>query len=142
MATKEYVDKEGLLALWGKICEQDRDLNDKITNNSNRIDEIIDGTLGAKVLYDTTANWNAQTDLIGERGVIYIYSDAKIYEGQAVPRMKVGNGFSFLRVTYFVDQDIVHQLENLVTVTQEEKDKWNNKVSCEVNQEKLIFSTD
>lgn len=142
MATKYYLDQEGVQLLWARVCEQDRDLLDKTIANSNRIDEIIDQIGTTKILYDTSANWAAQPDLIAEKGVVYIYSDAKTYEGQVLPRIKIGNGFSLLRTIYFVDEDIVHQLSNLVPVTQEEKDRWNNKVSCQVDREKLIFSTD
>ena len=142
MAVKEYLDKAGVQVLWNKICKQDRDLLDKVTENSNKIAEIIDSQIGAEVYYDTSINWANQSNLIGKRGTIYVYSDAKEFDGQVLPRIKIGNGVSLLKDMYFIDQDIVHALNNLVTVTQEEKDKWNNKVTCSVNEETLVFSKD
>lgn len=97
------------------------------------------------VLYDTTTNWNAQRSLQSEKGYIYIYSDAKEYEGTLLPRFKVGDGNAYLIDIPFMDQDIVDYLERIVTVTQEEKDKWNEKVRCYVNPNdasNLIFTTD
>lgn len=142
MAVKEYLDKAGVQVLWNRICEQDRDLLDKIIENSNKIAEIIDSQIGTEVYYDTSANWANQPNLISKRGVIYIYLDAKEFDGQILPRIKIGNGVSLLKDMYFIDQDIVHALNNLVTVTQEEKNKWNNKVTCSVNEETLVFSKD
>ena len=142
MAVKEYLDKAGVQQLWNRICEQDRDLLDKTIENSNRIDEIIEQGQKVWVEYDTTANWNRQTTLVGKRGIIYVYSDAKEFEGVKLPRLKIGNGVNLLKDMYFIDQDIVHALNNLIPVTQEEKDKWNNKVTCNINQETLIFSKD
>lgn len=140
MAIKQYLDQEGLQLLWQKICLQDQDLNNKIIINSNKINEILEQIGSVKVLYDTTANWNAQPNLISEQGVIYIYSDAKTYDGQALPRIKIGNGVSYLRTIYFIDQDIVHQLENLVPITEQDIINWNDKVTCYRDHETLIFT--
>ena len=119
--------KDGLIS---KVEELERIVNELVISSN------------IKVYYDTVANWNNQPELLTEKGSIYIYSDAKQYEGQDIPRIKIGNGINLLKDLYFMDQDIVHALNNITTVTQEEKDKWNNKVSCEVEEEKIIFSTD
>lgn len=98
-----------------------------------------------KIYYDTTANWNSQPQLVAEKGCIYIYSDAKIYQGVPLPRFKVGNGEAYLIDLMFIDQDIVDYLENIVTVTQEEKNFWNDKMRCYVEggamDGNLIFTT-
>ena len=54
------------------------------------------------VLYDTMANWNAQS-IKSEKGVIYIYSDAKTYEDIPLPRFKVGDGMRYLSNIPFMD---------------------------------------
>jgi hypothetical protein len=63
-----------------------------------------------RIYYDTTANWNSQPQLVAEKGCIYIYSDAKIYEGVPLPRIKVGTGSVYLIDLMFIDSDIVDYL--------------------------------
>lgn len=96
----------------------------------------------AKVFYRSTAEHDAETTP-SIRGAIYVYYDAILLDGQYVPRLKVGNGVNLIKDMYFTDQDIVNSLSHITTVTQEEKDTWNNKVSCTLNpmNENLIFST-
>ena len=46
----------------------------------------------------TTAEWNAQPNLIAEKNIVYVYSDCKTVDGAGViPAFKVGNGVSYLR---------------------------------------------
>lgn len=112
----------------------------KVEELKRIVDELVISS-NIKIYYDTTANWNTQRQLVAERGAIYIYSDAKTYEGVPLPRLKIGDGNAYLVDLMFIDQDIVDIVNNYVSVTQEEKDKWNNKISCQVEDEKLIFST-
>ena len=130
MATKQYLDKAGLSRLWEKICWQDQDLLDKITANSNRIDEIIDGD--TEVEYGTTAYWNGQPDLVSESGVIYVYSDAKTIRNLPAPRMKIGDGVTLLKNMFFIDEDITAAIANLAS----------DKVGCRMVETTLQFYTD
>lgn len=67
------------------------------------------GSGGGKeyVKYDTTAGWNAHGSLVGERGILYVYSDRASYEegGKTVyvPGVKVGDGSSLLSATPFIN---------------------------------------
>ena len=132
-------------SVYGTSAEGYKDgLEEKVRELKILVDSIIE-TQGAAIYYDTTANWNSQPNLIPERGSIYIYSDAKQIDGVDVPRLKIGNGYIKLQTLSFIDQDIVDTLANLVQVTQEEKNFWNNKVTCylnEQNEENLVFSKD
>lgn len=61
-------------------------------------------TLESKIQYDTTANWNAQLELIAQRGTFYVYSDHSVDENDnPVPGIKIGDGSSYLIDMPFVD---------------------------------------
>lgn len=142
MPTIEYLDRVGLEHFWEKICWQDRDLLDKITANSNRINEIAQIQGKIWVHYDTTAKWNAQPELVSERGIIYVYSDARSVLGHSAPRVKIGDGVTLLSELAFMDADIITAINNMCTVTQEEKNKWNDKVGCRMEETTLQFYKD
>jgi len=100
-----------------------------------------------KVLYATTATWNSQPQLISDRGFIYIYADYRQNEtGQNIPSMKVGDGNAYLIDMPFVDELLYeHLLDNVQHITQEEREKWNNKVRCYMSDAKddlLVFTTE
>ena len=100
------------------------------------------------IYYDTTENWNNQPTLIGERGSIYIYSDGKQIEesGQIIniPRLKVGDGQAYLIDNPFIDQDIREKLDSLIIITQEDVDRWNDKVGAKIssvdNENLILFN--
>lgn len=94
------------------------------------------------ILYDTTENWNAHPEIEAQRGAIYIYSDAKIYEGIAVPDIKIGNGNSYLIDLPFIDDDIYYILSTYMPVTVEDKLRWDNKLNCKMDESghTLIFN--
>lgn len=99
------------------------------------------------VFYDTTANWNAKRDFVGTRGCIYVYSDyQQDGDGNNIPGIKIGDGNAYLIDAPFIDSPYKQHIEDTVIhVTSEERNKWNNKVTCflDVNDnEKLIFSKD
>ena len=41
-----------------------------------------------------------------------------------------------------MEEDIVTAINNMITVTQEEKDKWNDKVGCRMDETTLEFYKD
>ena len=116
------------------IVSQVQELNEKV----DELSEIAK----IEVLYKTTDEWKNYSE-VSQKGILYVYSDATIIDGQTVPRIKIGNGINQVKDLYFVDQDIVNALNNLVLVTEEEKESWNNKVSCSIDPERenLIFTT-
>lgn len=104
---------------------------------------------GTSVHIDTTANWNAQSTLIGQRGHIYIYSDKDIVDGTAIPAMKVGDGSSYLIDNPFVDantKEVYDHVTNTdIHITSLEREFWNDKVTCfmsDNDNETLVFSKD
>lgn len=93
---------------------------------------------------NTKAGWNAQSDLVAEKSVIYVYSDKeKDSIGNFIPGMKVGDGTTLLKdlpfITKIYDE---HIYDTLIHVTKEDRNFWDNKVSCEYSNDTLIFSNE
>lgn len=97
-----------------------------------------------KVLYDTMAHWDAKPNLIGKAGYIYIYSDwGTAPDGRKIAGFKVGDGETLLSDIIFSDQMYADHINDMIRhVTQEERNSWNNKVTCTYVQEleRIIFS--
>lgn len=105
----------------------------------------------APIYQDTQENWDSRRSLISENKAIYVYTNHSYmndgYGGtKAVPALKIGDGTSYLIDLPFVNQkveiDLANHINNyIIHVTQQDKNFWNGKVSCSVNDETLIFST-
>lgn len=97
-----------------------------------------------KVLCATTATWNSQPQLISKKGYIYIYSDyRRDSQGNVLAAMKVGDGATWLIDMAFIDEMYAdHIQDTIIHITQEERNKWNNKVTCYMEDETLIFTKD
>lgn len=114
------------------------------------------------IYYDKTENWNAQLDFIGQAGAIYIYSDYVTKtddEGneRAIPSIKIGDGTTPLIDSPFitssdadyivetiVDGVITRLSDNRMLVSPEDRERWDNKVTCVVDPENsgnLILTT-
>lgn len=121
----------------------------KLRNKPTINSIVLEGALTAKdlglgqVYYDTKENWDTQTTLVAEEGVVYIYSDYMIIEDGAgnqtpVAGIKIGDGTSYLidlpyisdAATYLIT---MHVSNTGVHVTPAEKQFWNNKVSAYIN---------
>ena len=112
--------------------------NGKVSSEISKVNANFSFLDTSKITYfsDTTANWATKTSLISTAGVFYIYTDYQIInQGSSVTNVagvKIGDG-----TTYVVDLPFV-------TVSQSEKEFWNNKVRCylsSLNSENLIFTT-
>lgn len=125
------------------IVEGNGDINGLVQEVDN-IKEIL-ADLQKKypiIFYDTTEHWNSHPEIEAKRGAIYIYSDAKSFQGQDIPRFKVGNGDAFLIDLPFMDADIRYILENYTPVSPEDRLRWDNKINLEMRDdtETLIFN--
>ena len=101
----------------------------------------------SNVRVGTTAEWEAQPLLIGEKNVVYIYTDHLIDEdGNPIPGYKVGDGLGYLGTAPFDDAIMMKHINNTdIHITAEEREFWNNKVSVYIdadNPERLIFTTE
>lgn len=131
----------------------------KLRNKPKINSVVLEGELTAeslglgRVYYDTKANWNAQLQLIAERGAVYIYSDYMYIEDEdgnqtAVAGIKIGDGTSYLIDMPFISDAATylittHIANSNIHVSRAEKEFWNNKVSAYINHqnvEELILS--
>ena len=109
------------------------------------IKQYIGNASYCKILYDTTANWNSQSQLISESDTAYVYIDYYTdSSGDYVPAIKLGDGVAYLIdrpvLTQIYDEHIANQV---VHITAAERDAWNDKVTCYVssnNPTRLIFT--
>lgn len=101
----------------------------------------------------TTAFWNAQTGFVPEDGEIIVYTDksTKTVDGVTVyiPGIKIGSGNAYVQDLAFVAQDVADELIQHINdmskhITEEERDRWNNKLNFNDNMEAvdetLIFN--
>ena len=93
----------------------------------------------------TTAEWDADPSIISEEGAMYIYTDYRLNDdNQYVPGIKIGDGNAHVVDLPFQDEDILtHIINTQIHITQEEREFWNNKVTCYINAESpntLIFT--
>ena len=114
--------------------------NGKVSSEISKVNANFSFLDTSKITYfsDTTANWATKTSLVSAANVFYIYTDYQtITQGSStinIAGVKIGDGNA-----YVVDLPFV-------TVSQAEKEFWNNKVRCYmdttfVNSENLIFTT-
>lgn len=92
------------------------------------------GEFGGRIITKTTAEWNAEPTRMSVKNTIYVYSDAREVDGEYIPRLKVGDG-----TTYIVDLPF-----STMSITQDDIDAWNSKSTLEVTAdevtETLIFT--
>lgn len=108
----------------------------------------------SKIYYGTKEYWNSQVSLISEKSIVYVYSDyaSKTVDGNTmlIPNIKVGDGNAYLIDIPFITQSVedlinLHIDDTIKHITEQERESWNNKVSCYINPdnlERLIFSND
>ena len=117
-------------------------------SSTNSWSEVDFGSGGKQeVFYGTNEYWNSQPHLISTRGCIYVYSDHDIDdEGKDIPGIKVGDGTSYLIDMPFADEKYAkHILDMTIHITQEDRDRWDNKVRCYIDlqdSQHIIFTTD
>lgn len=86
--------------------------------------------------------------------MIIVYTDYEVVPSDrgpiTVPNFKVGNGNVYLTDLPFVDVGLRYELNNhinnnVIHITQEEREFWNNKINCidtEISDDLLIFTRD
>lgn len=90
---------------------------------------------------DTTANWETRTDYVPPEGEIVVYSDKFLgSDGSTlIPAIKIGDGMAYVVDLPFLSdetRDLLadHINNTIVHVTQEDKDAWNEKVTCDATE--------
>lgn len=98
-------------------------------------------------VYQTTEQWNSTPSTISEAGALYIWADYKQNEqGEDIPGVKIGDGKAYIIDLPFIDDIYAqHIADEIIHVTQEDRDRWDNKVTCFISaldNENLIFTKD
>lgn len=108
-----------------------------LVDRTSSLETIVQGLQenGAKIQIKTSDEWEAQEDQTSYLNLIYVYQDI---DGDTITqKLKVGDGVTKLKDLPFVANSAA------TTVTQQEKDFWNNKVSVSLDSENesMIFTT-
>lgn len=98
------------------------------------------------VFYGTREQFDSDPTLITIEKAIYVYWDyQKDSEGNDIPGIKVGDGKGYLIDAPFADSLYYSHIRDMVIhVTQEDRDRWDEKVRCymdPVTPENLVFTT-
>ena len=115
-----------------------------------RIQAINNALQGKGSIQVKTSNqWRQQLGVLSQKNTFYIYTDGYEKEdGQGgtikIPRIKVGDGSSYIIDLPFVDDLFYDHFNNMdIHVTLAEKQFWNNKVrtqDSEIDEQNLIFT--
>ena len=113
-------------------------------------------TVNARILArrDTTANWDRVPGFIPLRGEVIIYTDHGSVEDDygntiPVPGIKIGDGRAYLIDLPFAGADVTYQIltelrehsgNTDIHVTVAQKEFWDNKLNCQVENGNLIFN--
>ena len=116
----------------------------------------MDNTINARILArrDTTEHWNANRSFVPLRGEVIVYTDhGQMEDGYGntinVPGVKIGDGSAYLIDLPFVGNDTRYQIlqelrehsgNTVIHVTQQDRDFWNNKLNCLVNDGVLTLN--
>ena len=83
------------------------------------------------VISKTTEEWRRSPQEMSKKNCIYVYSDYRIEDGVKIPRIKIGDGMS-----YVVDLPF-----STMSITEEDIERWNDHVGVYVDEEShnMIF---
>ena len=99
---------------------------------------------GKYVISHTTAEWAEMITYVSQKDYIYVYTDYQQVDGKDVPGIKIGDGNAYVVDLPFIDEVYArHITDRVLHITQEEREFWNNKVTCYIDPfqaDKLIFS--
>lgn len=90
-----------------------------------------------EIISKTTSEWNSTPTLVSVKDTIYVYTDYSEQGGDLIPNFKIGDGRAYLIDLPFV-------VPEGSTITQEQIDFWNGKVSVmqdPYDPENIIFYT-
>lgn len=100
-----------------------------------------------KISEGNTVFWNEDNKLyVPIKNEIIIYTDYYVDENRLIPNIKIGDGQVPVIDLPFLHQNlseeiITHIQDSTIHVTANDKLKWDNKVSCDINEseENIIF---
>lgn len=124
----------------------DANFNSHISNTEIHITQAERDFWNSKtnnIYCDTTEYWNSHPELQSEKDAIYVYTDHQQMDDKDIPGIKIGDGNAFVIDLPFIDDVYAAHIANsIIHVTQEDKDIWNNNVTCFIDPikgDKLVF---
>ena len=122
------------------IIDDTADSGEHVTWSVTKIQQVI--AHAANVLYNTTEYWNSQIGYISARNVMYVYLDAREYQEQDIPRLKIGDGTTYLVDLPFLNEEEIDHINNqIIHITAAERASWNNKVTTYEPQGEILQIT-
>lgn len=115
-----------------------------------RINGVLYNINDDRIFVGTTEDFSDST-LIPRKNDIYVYSDARVEDGITYPGIKVADGKAYLVDLPFLGDSVAKVIEDHISndkahVSEEDREFWNNKVSCKIeeneNENILVFSVD
>lgn len=99
-----------------------------------------------EIFFNTVQGWNLQSTLVGKKNSIYVYTNyQQDQDGHNIAGIKVGDGNAYLIDAPFLDTlYLEHINDNSIHITDEQREFWNNKVSCYYSltqDETVVFTT-
>ena len=122
------------------IIDDTAEAGEHVTWSVTKIQQVI--AHAANVLYNTTEYWNSQIGYISARNVMYVYLDAREYQEQDIPRLKIGDGTTYLVDLPFLNEEEIDHINNqIIHITAAERASWNNKVTTYEPQGEILQIT-
>ena len=92
---------------------------------------------GNNVICDTTANWALKSSVESIEGMIYVWTDYRVVDGENVPGVKIGTGNAYIVDLPFIDAEYAKHIADMaIHITQAEREFWNNKITCYIDPDK------
>ena len=122
-----------------------------LTNVGAVLDDLL-AQQAVSIEVNTSQYWSGQAGRqISKQGTFYVYSDGYLAEDGVtyIPRIKLGDGSSYIMDLPFLDQGLLNMIVNHINdgevhITQTERLFWNNKLNVDDNQQivnnSLIFN--
>ena len=104
----------------------------------------LESTMAKQVRFGTTAEWSAQSSLVSEHGVLYVYTDHGTDQyGNSIAGIKAGDGNAYVVDLPFTDAVLTeHISDTTVHITAAERAFWNSKVRAYyAGTEQLVLTT-
>lgn len=116
-------------------------------NNNSQINISglgIPSKVQQKVVISHTTEYWAQNPTVSQKDVIYVFTDHQQLDGEDIPGIKIGDGNAYVMDLPFCD-DVYsrHIADRILHITQEERNFWNNKVTCYIDPfqaDRIVFS--
>lgn len=135
-----------LVKVFGSYLMVDKLINiDKLAEYDLLLKQYIQKNISDTILRNTCDYWNSHRDFIPKDKQIVIYTDAIFYSGNYYSMIKIGDGNAYLIDIPFINEATLKKLsdhcnDEIIHITQDEREKWNKAVTISTKGERLIFN--